>query len=240
MVFPNGSISSRFFPALVIIFLLAAGSIAYFDIFAESPEVVKNMPDVERVRMPENSMNIPDIDAYFNTKETIKKRGKAQEKLLFDKSIVHEQNPFRLPGEKLLTYRENKNSKNLSNEYFSDSGKVSSQFNLSMILMGQTNKFAVINKQFVVEGDQYEKYKVANISDKSITLVNEEGEKEILLNPSFLPLAHKSSAIQNTFVKENKTFNKTIKEDDKVLQSGNLRKQLKDVLEMYDKNLIKE
>ena len=106
----------------------------------------------------------------------------------------------------------------------------SSYFHLSMIMMGQNQKIALVNQQFVIEGDNIEEFKVEKISKKSITLVNKEETREILLEPDFVPLVHKSSDMQIDLTDKSETVQE-VKQSD---EAGNLKKQLQDVLKMYD------
>ncbi|MCK5311596.1 MAG: hypothetical protein KAJ62_05775 [Desulfobacteraceae bacterium] len=231
--------NNRLFPALIIVFILLAGMIIYIDIQPLSPKKKLEIPDVKEVRMHENNQLISDIDVYFNTKETIKKRGKLEEKIAPDNYLYTEQNPFLFPEEILLLKfgKENFSEQELAdigNKIVDDkeTGTTSSgsRFHLSMIMMGQNQKFALVNQKFVIEGDNVEDFKVEKISKKSITLVNKEEIKEIQLEPDFVPLMHKSSNVQIDLPEENQVEQEVEPSDG----AGNLKKQLQDVLRMYE------
>ncbi|MCK5101055.1 MAG: hypothetical protein KAR45_23295, partial [Desulfobacteraceae bacterium] len=94
--------NSRLFPVLLIAFILLAGLIIYIDKKIILPQRKLKMPDVQEVRMSENNMKASDIDAYFNTKEEIKKRGEIKEKIAVGNNVPAKQNPFLFPEEILL------------------------------------------------------------------------------------------------------------------------------------------
>ncbi len=230
--------NSRVFPAIIIVFILLAGMIVYIDIQLVSPEKNLKMPDVKEVRMPENNQAASDIDAYFNTKETIKKRGEHEENIAADNFTSVEQNPFLFAEESLLLKLGNDNISGqefagTDNEIVNAGGigttTSGSRFHLSMIMMGQNQKFALVNQQFVIEGDNVGDFKVEKISKKSITLVNKEEIKEIQLEPEFVSLVHKSSNVR--ILSKN---NKTEQEIEPGDAAGNLKKQLQDVLKQYN------
>ena len=60
--------------------------------------------------------------------------------------------------------------------------------------------------------------------------MNKEEIKEILLEPDFVPLIHKSSYGRIELTEETEIT----QEGEHVKEAGNLKKQLQDVLKMYD------
>lgn len=235
--------NNRVLPVFVIIFLVLAGMIIFIDIKKAPPDSDVKMPDIKDVIMPENNQGGQKIDVYYNTKETIKKRGRIEEKNANKNTgIVNVHNPFLFPEEILLLKlgKEKFSAQELdiidnkiTGENESNVALNNKRFHLSMIMMGEKNKIALVNQNFIIEGDVVEDYTVEKISKNSITLANKQETKEIFLEPDFVPLMHKSSSAL-----EMKPTGDELKNDTEVTpETGNLKKQLQDVLKMYDQGL---
>jgi len=235
--------NNRVLPVFLIIFLVLAGMIVFIDIKKIPPDSDEKMPDIKDVIIPENNQGGQEIDVYYNTKETIKKRGRIEEKNAnTDTGIVKAHNPFLFPEEILLLKlgKEKLSAEELDiieNKITGDNESNVTpnhkRFHLSMIMMGEKNKIALVNQNFIIEGDVVEDYTVEKISKNSITLANKQETKEIFLEPDFVPLMHKSSSVRNM-----KPAGDELKNDTEVTpETGNLKKQLQDVLKMYDQGL---
>jgi len=228
--------------ALVIGFILLAGIIVYIDMQFLLPGEEMPLPDVNEMILEQSRQPIGNIDAFFNTKEIIKQRGRIQKNVTAN-ILSGGQNPFLTPDE-IFSLKYGKNNiadKNILEQEMLDKNENDQNFehdipfHLSMIMVGQTRKIALVNQQFIAVGDDIEGFIVKKISKKSVVFVNKEEQKEILLEPDSVPLVHRLSTNPIDSDLGRKNENTRVKGDKK--QAENIKHRLETILKMYDQNL---
>jgi len=192
----NRQLSIVFIVALVVLI----GVIAALNHYYFQPKVLLTMPSVERVKVPAKTAPSFKSDLYAGTMEQIL-AGKDAQDLLPGVLAMVKRNPFLWPSETTDPQGPGAVQTGVRGGFAGDAPGVSGQktayppgsglgqdflapeFNLSMVIVGETRNLALVNNQFVTEGNRISGYEVIKIEPRTIILAGKDGRQKLILEP---------------------------------------------------------
>lgn len=228
----------------IVALVVLVGVIAAVNHYYFQPKVLLTMPNVEGVKVPAKTRPSVKPDLYAGTMEQIL-AGKEDQELAATVISMVKRNPFLWPGEPIETPatqtgvqgRNAHNTGSATGRKMADSSGagtdqdfIAPEFKLSMVIVGETRNLALVNNQFVTEGNTISGYEVVKIEPRAILLAGKDDKQRLTLEPGG-PLQY-----NREFKKEN-----TLKKDVPISENAplSLQTQLKEVLNLYsDPNLL--
>ncbi|MDY0222304.1 MAG: hypothetical protein RBR67_14305 [Desulfobacterium sp.] len=188
----------------IVALVVLIGVIAALNHYYFQPKVLLTMPGVERVKVPAKTAPSFKSDLYAGTMEQILASKDVQD-LLPQVTAIVKRNPFLWPSEttepgalqagvcgggiagntpgvssQQMTYppgMEGVPGSGTAQDFLSP------EFNLSMVIVGETRNLALVNNQFVTEGNRISGYKVVKIEPGMIILAGKNDRQKVTLEP---------------------------------------------------------
>jgi len=241
------------FILLIVFMVVLMGVIAAVNHYYFQPEVLLTMPSIEKIKVFGKTKNSFKSDPYAGTMEKIRSNSNRGEQDTASLLLTTaNRNPFlwieestdpaaspdvsrgtlpgeTLPGETPKTLAIPGPKPGVSTWLDTVKGIMTQEFTLTMVIVGETRKLALVNNHFVSEGSKIGGWDVVKIEPQRVVLASKNNKKELTLAPSGGPLQyHKASEKKKAREKESP-----------VTAFLDVKTQLKQVLKLYsDPNLI--
>ena len=221
----------------IVSLAILIGVIAGVNYFYFQPRVLLTMPNVARVKVPQKTKQPFNSDLYAGTMEQILSNKDGKELLPTVLSMV-KRNPFLWPEEvidtapPLVDAHKKSVEKNITSKNSESSLSLfAPEFRLSMVIVGENRKLALVNNQFITEGNIISGYDVVKIEPRTVLLASKDDQRKLTLEPG-IPLQYlRESSKKNTPEKKAATSGESVPLD--------FQTQVKQVLKLYsDPNLL--